>query len=98
MGTTVEELSHLWENLMLMNVEGEDLDIGESDTASLAKKGTACVVGKLLADRSVEKDIIKTPLIRAWHPTDMVSFKTFRVNLFLIEFASEYDKSRILEG
>ncbi|XP_059458313.1 uncharacterized protein LOC132187906 [Corylus avellana] len=98
MGTTAEELSRLWENLTLMEEEGADLTIGESDLAPLAAREVSCVVGKLLADRVVGKDVIKTPLIRAWHPNDWISFKALGANLFLIEFGNECDKVRILEG
>lgn len=64
----------------------------------LVARGNACVVGKLLVDRTVGKEIIKTPLIRAWQPTRMVSFKALGVNLFLIEFEFKWDKTTIMEG
>ncbi|XP_059428617.1 uncharacterized protein LOC132162401 [Corylus avellana] len=98
MGNTAEELSRLWENLPLMEEGGADLAIGEADIAPVATRGNACIVGKLLADRIVGKDILKTPLIRAWHPSDRVTFKSLGANLFLIEFTNECDKIRILEG
>jgi hypothetical protein len=56
------------------------------------------VVGNLLANRTVGKEIIKTPLIRAWQPTGRVTFKSVGVNTFLIEFENEWDKTRIMEG
>jgi hypothetical protein len=45
--------------------------------------GSLCVVGKLLVDRIMGKEIIKTPLIQAWCLT---AFKALGPNLFLIEF------------
>jgi hypothetical protein len=64
----------------------------------LVDRGTACAVGKLLAERTVGKEVLKTPMIRAWQPTGWVSFKTLGPNLFLIEFQHEWDKVRIMEG
>lgn len=98
MATTAEDLSYLWENFTLLEEESAEVDIDETDIAHLVAQGTVCVVGKLLADRTVGKEIIKIPLIRAWHLTNRVSFKTLGVNLFLIEFENECDKIRILEG
>jgi hypothetical protein len=56
------------------------------------------MVGKLLTERFVDKDVLKTPMIRAWKPTGSVSFKQLGPNLFLIDFQNWWDKDRILEG
>ncbi|XP_059436731.1 uncharacterized protein LOC132169771 [Corylus avellana] len=93
-----EELTTLWGKLTLMEEEDVRLGISENGIAPLVDRGNACVVGKLLADRTVGKEIVKTPLLRAWQPTGRVSFKTLGPNLFLIDFEHEWDKSRIMEG
>jgi predicted molibdopterin-dependent oxidoreductase YjgC len=69
--------------------ESDELAIGETAMASLLSRGLSCVVGKLLADRVVSKETIKTPLIRAWQPSGRGSFKNLGVNLFRIEFEYE---------
>jgi hypothetical protein len=56
------------------------------------------LVGKLLADHLVRKDVIKRTLIKAWRPSGHLSFKVLGENLFLLEFENEWDKSRVLEG
>jgi hypothetical protein len=56
------------------------------------------MVRKLLAERSISKEILKTPMTRAWKPTRWVSFKTHGLNLYLIDFENLWDKDRILEG
>jgi hypothetical protein len=56
------------------------------------------MVGKLLSERSINKEIIKTPMVRAWQPTGSVSFETLGSNLFLIDLENLWDKDRILEG
>jgi hypothetical protein len=68
------------------------------DFKPLVDKGSACVVWRLLYDRTMGKEIIKTPLIRAWQPTGRVSFKYVGVNTSLIEFENVWDKTRIMEG
>ena len=93
-----EDLTALWGKLTLMDEEDTRLGITEHGIAPRVDRGHACVVGKLLVDRTVGKDIVKTPLIHAWQPTSRVSFKTLGPNLYLIDFDHEWDKARIMEG
>jgi hypothetical protein len=58
-----------------MEVENVRVDISEQEVDSVVMLGLACIVGKLLADRVVGKEILKTPLIRAWRPTGWVTDK-----------------------
>jgi hypothetical protein len=98
MGNSAEDFTHLWGSFTLKEDESDELAIGESAMAPLISRGEACVVGKLLADRVVGKEVLKTPMIRAWQPSGRVTFKNLGPNLFLIEFQYEWDKSRIMEG
>jgi hypothetical protein len=98
MGDMTEDMSSLWERFNLMEEEDEEVVAPEIEVMPMVDCGSAYVVGKLLADRSVGKEIIKTPLIRAWQPTKSVTFKTLGTNLFLIDFADECDKIRVMEG
>ena len=64
----------------------------------MVEGGSVCVVGKLLANKTVGKEIIRPLLICAWQPTGWVSFKTLGTNPFLIEFENEWDETQIMEG
>lgn len=44
------------------------------------------MIGKLIVERMVSKEFIKSTLIRGWKPTGSTSFKVLGTNLFLIEF------------
>jgi hypothetical protein len=61
-----EELTKMWENFNLLEEESVGIKTQEVDFVPLVGRGSACVVGKLLADQTVGKEIIKTPLIQAW--------------------------------
>jgi hypothetical protein len=98
MGNITEDVTKMWERFNLLEEESVGIKTQEEDFESLVGRGTTCVVGKLLADRAVGKEIIRTPLIRAWQPTRRVSFKNVSINTFLIEFEEEADKIRIMEG
>lgn len=41
------------------------VDIPEQDIAHVVSRRSSCIIGKLLADWTMGKEIIKTPLIRA---------------------------------
>jgi hypothetical protein len=56
------------------------------------------MVGKLLTERTINKEILKTPIIRVWKPTWSISFKFLGPNLFLIDCENWWEKDRILEG
>jgi hypothetical protein len=87
-----EDLAKQWERFNLLDVETKEVEASDATMEPLVSRGTACAVGKLLADRTVGKEVLKTPMVRAWQPTGWVSFKTLGPNLFLIEL------TRILEG
>ena len=93
-----EDLTKQWEKFNLLDIETEEVEAPDAAMEPLVERGMSCIVGKLLADRTLGKEILKTPMIRAWQPTSQVSLKTLGLNLFLIEFEHEWDKVRIMEG
>jgi hypothetical protein len=60
--------------------------------------GKACVLGKLVADRLVSDETIKSTLVNWWKPSENISFKVLGENMFLIEFGDIEDKERVLVG
>lgn len=56
------------------------------------------MVGKLIVNHLVSKEIIRNTLVRWWKPADNFFFKVLGENLFLIEFANKHDKERVLGG
>ena len=56
------------------------------------------MVGKLIADRFIGKEIIKRYLLKGWRPLGSFSLKVLGENMFLIDFEHSWDKSRVLEG
>jgi hypothetical protein len=93
-----EDVTKMWERFNLLEEESIGIKTSDDDFEPLVGRGTACVMGKLLADRIVGKEVIKTPLIRAWQTNGRVSFKSVGINTFLIEFEKEWEKDRVMEG
>lgn len=93
-----DEISRMWGNFTLTEEEGIEVVAPEEVLSEIVLKGQLCLVGKLLADRMVGKESIRSKLILGWRPTGSISFKALGENLFLIEFEYSCDKDRVLEG
>jgi hypothetical protein len=92
MGDMTEDVTKMWERFNILEEESVGIKTCDDDFEPLVGRGSACVMGKLLVDRTVGKEIIKTSLIRAWQPSGRVSFKSMGINTFLIEFENYWDK------
>jgi hypothetical protein len=86
------------EKFTLTGVEQDGLVVEEEDVEEISIKGLHCLVGKLISERVIGKDAIRTAMKRGWKPRGTVSFKVLGENLFLVEFKDEWDKIRVLEG
>ena len=95
---TEEDLAELWEKFTLTEVEQDGLEVVEEEVEGISIQGTHCLVGKLILERLIGKDLIQKNMVRSWRPTGSMAFKVFGENLFLLEFEHEWDKSRIMEG
>jgi hypothetical protein len=63
-----DDLSRMWENFSLIEEEDEEVDVQVIDFRDVTLRGQDCVVGKLVANRYVSKETIKTTLQRWWRP------------------------------
>ncbi|XP_059451257.1 uncharacterized protein LOC132182033 [Corylus avellana] len=91
-----EDLPQLWEKFTLTEDEDLEFEIPREKFQELASRGQACIVGKLLTDRLVSKEIVKDSLSRWWKPMGGLSFKVIGDNLFLIDFTNKEGKERVL--
>ncbi|KAK7849162.1 hypothetical protein CFP56_003436 [Quercus suber] len=55
------------------------------------------LVGKLLANRNINKNAVKAIILKAWRTFKGVQFVDLRENVFLFKFACEGDRKRIVE-
>ncbi|XP_059458315.1 uncharacterized protein LOC132187908 [Corylus avellana] len=93
-----DKLTEQWEKFTLLEEESVGVDIPEHEIEMVVSQGSLSIVGKLLSNLVVGKDIVRIPMVWAWHLSGWVKFKDLGPNLFLIEFEHSWDKSRILEG
>ena len=93
-----DDMTKMWQNFSLTEEEDIDVEVRRDVIEDAATKEQVCAVGKLLADRYVSKEIVRSAMIRFWKPTGYVTFKVLGTNIFLIEFEHRWDKARIMEG
>lgn len=79
-----DDLTRMWGNFSLFEDEGVEMEKRNQSMVNPVNRGQSCLVGKLVAERLVSKEIIKSKLIRVWRPAGTISFKVLRDNLFLI--------------
>jgi hypothetical protein len=92
-----EELSKLWEELSLTEVEDDELKIQSDEIEGIATRGNACALGKLIVDHMVSKETIRSALMGWWNPFGSFSLTVLGENLFLIDFDDPRDKERVLK-
>jgi hypothetical protein len=63
----------------------------------MVSRGNFCLVGKMIADRFVNKETIKSFLLRWWTLQGKITFKVLGENVFIIEFEKVEDKYHVLE-
>lgn len=87
-----DELAAIWGKISLSEEETIGVDFHEEAFEDLVQKGQSCLVGKLLSDHVVSKEIIRSKLIRGWKPRGTMAFKVMGENLFLLKFEKSEDK------
>jgi hypothetical protein len=94
----MDDLTHLWKNFTLTEDESCAMEASVQGLHHIVDRGKTCLVGKLLADRLIGKNAIRSTLIKGWRPAGNTSFTNLGDNLFLIEFEHFWDKDLVLEG
>jgi hypothetical protein len=93
-----DDLRRMWGNFSLLEVECDEMETQNHTWEVGAHQRKTCGVGKLIADHLVSKGIIQTTLLCGWKPSGTSTFKVLGDNLFLVDFVTEKDKQRVLEG
>ena len=91
----VDQLIQMTKRLMGNDGQGIELEEDEDIVASL---NNLTLVGKIQADRIVNKGAVGNIIQRAWNPRLGVTISDLEDNIFLFKFKSEADVKRIWQG
>lgn len=98
MGSLAADLTKLLGNFSLSEEESVGIEIQDEASTEAVHQGKLCLVGRLLADRIMGKETIKTTLLRCWKILGTSTLKVIGENLFIIEFVHSWDKAKVLVG
>jgi hypothetical protein len=93
-----EAIEELCGKLSLTEGEGVGIMISKVDTADLRVQSGRCLVGKLLSYRLIQKEAFRSLMSKLWKTVGSIVLKEMYENLWLIEFSSETDKQRVMQG
>lgn len=74
------------------------IKIFDEDVADIREKGAKFLIGRLWAEKKINKEAFRTSLARLWRVVNRISFKEIQDNIWIFEFSEEEDKNRVLEG
>ncbi|KAK7838066.1 hypothetical protein CFP56_020284 [Quercus suber] len=55
------------------------------------------LVGKILVDKVINKNVVKAILLKAWNTAKGVQIVDLSDNIYLFKFATEEDRKRLIE-
>lgn len=74
------------------------MEIRKAKVEDIVTKGKTYLVRKLISERIIGKETIRSTLVRGWKRTGSLSFKVLGENIFLMDFEHHWDKARVQEG
>lgn len=98
METIATDMERLCSKISLMGGEQKGIVVTEGEIAEVREVGIRCLVGKLWAEKPVNREAFKSVMSRVWQMAGTVVFKELQDNLWLFEFEEEEDKRRVMAG
>ncbi|XP_035544650.1 uncharacterized protein LOC118348031 [Juglans regia] len=90
-----EELSELWNKFSLTEEERYEIVITDQDIETNMERGKLCLVGKVIADKKINKDAFKNMLVKVWKSCPGPKIIEVGENLYVFEFQTEKIGGRI---
>ncbi|XP_042952161.1 uncharacterized protein LOC122289250 [Carya illinoinensis] len=94
----MEDLESIWKRLSLNEEENEAISVRIGGSMKLKKRGECSLIGKVCSNRTKGKDVVSATMSKIWKVSRPPVFTEIRTNVFIVTFATEGDKRRVLEG
>lgn len=94
----MEKLEDRWKKFTLTEVKDNEVKVNEQILDEEAREGDISLVGKLLVEIIVNKEVIRTTMVKARKPTKVVTVTEIKTNLFIFSFECSEDKQRVING
>ena len=93
-----DELEDLCGRISLTKKEKVGIKVEEGDVLEVREVVGKCLMGKVWAEKNINKEAFKTVLANIWCTVGGVKFKELCDNIWLFEFTNDADKKRVMEG
>ncbi|XP_042953524.1 uncharacterized protein LOC122290065 [Carya illinoinensis] len=94
----MEEMEEVWKRLRLNDEEEQPIEIQQNTIGALRLKGERSLVGKIISDRRIGKEVVRSMMENVWKVSKPLEFYEIRSNCFITTFVTRRDKVRVLEG
>ncbi|XP_042941294.1 uncharacterized protein LOC122275977 [Carya illinoinensis] len=94
----MDDLEDRWDKLQLTEEENAVIDLNAVHLGRVKAKGDKSLVGKLISDRKVNKEVIRSTMNNIWRLAGSFTFHDILPNLFVVTFDNQKDKQRVLDG
>lgn len=94
----MERLKERWKHFHLTEIEEEEVTVNEQNIVHEEKKGEFSLVSKLVADRNVSEEVIRSTMSKVWKTKNPFNVVEIKPNLFIISFENLKDKNRVFNG
>ncbi|KAF5472196.1 hypothetical protein F2P56_004583 [Juglans regia] len=94
----MNELEKRWESMKLTEEESKCIDLDDEIPEELKNKEDCSLVGKVWVERSISRMVIENTMAKVWRISRKAQFQEVGTNMFVMTFANQADKLRILQG
>ncbi|XP_042958054.1 uncharacterized protein LOC122293569 [Carya illinoinensis] len=94
----MDDLEDRWDKLQLTEEENAVIDLNAVHLGRVKAEGDKSLVGKLISDRKVNKEVIRSTMNKVWRLAGSFTFHDILPNLFVVTFDNQKDRQRVLDG
>lgn len=94
----MDHLEQGWKKFTLSNEENKEILIDEKQLIKESKKGDWSVLGKLHAERFINKEVIPSTMSKIWKTSGSFDFLDVCLNTFNVKFSCQNNKNRVMKG
>ncbi|XP_042972822.1 uncharacterized protein LOC122304628 [Carya illinoinensis] len=98
MGHLAGDLTSLYEGLKLTDEEKQEIEVSSEELSLSASKSKLCLMICLISDKETNRGALMNTLPKIWNAEGRVAFKEVGRNMFLVEFNTKTDKTRVMNG
>lgn len=94
----MKSLEEKRKSLQLTEDEHKEILFDEEKVIEANKRGECSIIGKIQAERIINKEVLRSTLVKIWKTSKIFTVINIRPNLFLIKFESHSNKKRVLQN